>query len=141
MAKSSYKRITIDGNKFSDITTFYDEMEKLFTKNLDWKVAHNLDAFNDILYGGFGKFTSMDMVKIQWKNAFKSKEELGIEATKEWHRQKINFIKDGRSLLYNLPHFEHLLSELENNRGETFFEMVVSIIRDHNRIQLDLDDE
>ena len=34
---------------------FYDEVEQVFTCGLDWKIGRNLDAFNDILRGGFGR--------------------------------------------------------------------------------------
>ena len=45
---------TIDGRRFSNMAGFYDEVEQVFTCGLDWKIGRNLDAFNDILRGGFG---------------------------------------------------------------------------------------
>ncbi|MBO4749222.1 MAG: barstar family protein, partial [Lachnospiraceae bacterium] len=48
------KEITIDGNRFSDIEGFYTEIDRLLTRDLDWKTGHNLNAFNDLLRGGFG---------------------------------------------------------------------------------------
>ena len=46
---------TIDGRRFSNLAGFYDEVERVFTCGLDWKIGRNLDAFNDILRGGFGR--------------------------------------------------------------------------------------
>ena len=46
---------TIDGRRFSNMAGFYDEVEQVFTCGLDWKIGRNLDAFNDILRGGFGR--------------------------------------------------------------------------------------
>ena len=46
---------TIDGRRFSNMAGFYDEVERVFTCGLDWKIGRNLDAFNDILRGGFGR--------------------------------------------------------------------------------------
>ena len=36
--------ITINGDNFSDLETFYDEIDNVLTKNLDWKTGHNLNA-------------------------------------------------------------------------------------------------
>lgn len=41
----------IDGDDFSDLETFYVEVDKVLTLGLDIKTGHNLDAFNDILGG------------------------------------------------------------------------------------------
>ena len=46
------KTFLLDGNNFSDMEGFYDEIDKLLTKNLQWKTGHNLNAFNDLLRGG-----------------------------------------------------------------------------------------
>ena len=45
---------TIDGRRFSNMAGFYDEVERVFTFGLDRKIGRNLNAFNDILRGGFG---------------------------------------------------------------------------------------
>ena len=48
------QKITSDGRRFSNMAGFYDEVERVFTSGLDWKIGRNLNAFNDILRGGFG---------------------------------------------------------------------------------------
>ena len=45
---------TIYGRRFSNMAGFYNEVERVFTSGLDWKIGRNLNAFNDILRGGFG---------------------------------------------------------------------------------------
>lgn len=65
--------IIIEGNNFSDIESFYDEIDSVLTKNLVWKTGHNLNAFNDLLYGGFGVFEFEDEIILIWKNFAKSK--------------------------------------------------------------------
>ncbi len=50
------KSFTIDGQKFVDLIGFYNEIESNLTKDLDWTVGGNFDAFNDVLRGGFGTF-------------------------------------------------------------------------------------
>ena len=51
---------------------------KLLTKDLKWKTGHNLDAFNDLLRGGFEVFDN-EPIKIKWINYKKSKKDLGNE--------------------------------------------------------------
>jgi len=42
----------IDGQRFSTLEDFYTEVSRVVIPGADW--GHNLDAFNDILRGGFG---------------------------------------------------------------------------------------
>lgn len=73
------KTFILDGNNFADIENFYNEIDKLLTKNLKWKTGHNLDAFNDLLRGGFGVHEYNEPIIIRWINFDKSKENLGNE--------------------------------------------------------------
>ena len=66
-------KYTIDGNSFSDEKGFYDEIERKLTNGLDWKIGRNLDAFNDVLWGGFGKFEYEEKIILNWKNIERSK--------------------------------------------------------------------
>lgn len=71
------KILTIDGNNFSDLNGFYNEIDKILTKDLDWKTGHNLDAYNDLLRGGFGVHEYGEPIVLRWLNYEKSKRELG----------------------------------------------------------------
>lgn len=73
--------IIINGDNVSDIESFYYEIDRVLTKNLDWKTGHNLNAFNDLLRGGFGVFEYEVPVKIIWTNFTRSREALGNETT------------------------------------------------------------
>jgi len=66
----------IDGAKFSSEKNFYNYIEKLFTEGLNWKIGRNLNAFNDILSGGFGKHECDESITVIWKNMSKSRENL-----------------------------------------------------------------
>ena len=70
------KTIEINGNNFSNLDEFYNEVEQKMTKNLDWKIGRNLDAFNDILNGGFGIHKVDEIYELKWLNSQKSKSEL-----------------------------------------------------------------
>ena len=73
------KVLTIDGNHFSDLEGFYDEIDKILTKGLDWKTGHGLDAYNDLLRGGFGVHEYGEPIVLKWLNYEKSKRELGTD--------------------------------------------------------------
>ncbi len=75
----SKQTLTINGHNFSDLETFYDEMDNVLTKDLDWKTGHNLNAFNDLLRGGFGVHEYEQPIKIVWVNFALSKSALGQE--------------------------------------------------------------
>ena len=73
------KTFILDGNNFSDMEGFYREIDKLLTKNLQWKTGHNLNAFNDLLCGGFNVHEYNEPITIRWINYGKSKKDLGDE--------------------------------------------------------------
>jgi RNAse (barnase) inhibitor barstar len=63
----------IDGTRFSTVEEFYDEISRVLIPDVEW--GHNLDAFNDILRGGFG--TPEEGFVLKWKNSALSRERLG----------------------------------------------------------------
>ena len=73
--------IIINGNNFSDLQTFHDEIDRVLTKNLNWETGHNLNAFNDLLRGGFGVYEYEESVNIVWTNFKNSEASLGKELT------------------------------------------------------------
>ena len=75
------KQLEIDGNSFSDLAGFYDEVERKLTKDLDFKIGRNLDAFNDVLSGGFCVHDVNEEIVLRWKNSEKSKSDLGFDET------------------------------------------------------------
>lgn len=73
------KEFVIDGNSFDSLNGFYDEVEAVFTSKLNWKIGRNLDAFNDILRGGFGRHEDNEPILIRWINYRKSELDLGTK--------------------------------------------------------------
>lgn len=67
----------LDGNAFSDLEGFYQEMDRLLTHDLTWKTGHNINALHDLLYGGFGVHECSEPITIRWVNYAKSKKDLG----------------------------------------------------------------
>lgn len=70
MAKAVYE---IDGRDFTTLEEFYEVVSRVLIPSAQW--GHNLDAFNDILRGGFG--TPDGGFVLRWVNAAVSREQLG----------------------------------------------------------------
>ncbi len=70
MAKEIYE---IDGGDFRDLQEFYDVISRVLIPGVDW--GRNLNAFNDILRGGFG--TPDVGFVLRWKNSSVSRKRLG----------------------------------------------------------------
>jgi len=112
----------INGRHFSDLEGFYREVSHLLMKDEDWQVG-TLDGFNDILYGFQGE--------IIWKEAQKSKEDLGFHLTKEFYEHKIRLGKT-----FNVALIRQKRDELMAGKGQTLFEILVEIIQSHQKITL-----
>lgn len=67
----------IDGKLMTDKDAFYDEVKKQMTDASDFKMGHNLDAFSDVLGGGFGKHAPGEGFCILWRDFRFSLESLG----------------------------------------------------------------
>jgi len=70
------QEIVIDADRFTDFATFSDYFSQVALGG-QYQWSGNLDAFNDILRGGFG--TPEGGFVIVWRNHRKSREELGTK--------------------------------------------------------------
>jgi RNAse (barnase) inhibitor barstar len=75
------KTILLDANRFSTLASFYQEVENACTKDLGWSIGRNLDAFNDVLWGGFGVHDYEEPVQLIWLHSDKSRRDLGWAET------------------------------------------------------------
>lgn len=120
--KNNRKPAVISGSRFSDLSGFYEEVSDVLMNDEDWKVG-TLDGFDDILYGFEGE--------IIWKEAEKSKEDLGFEATNVFYKNKI---KQGKP--FNIELIQQKLDDLIEGNGQTLFEILVEILESHKHITL-----
>lgn len=67
----------IDGADFTNLEGFYEQVGRVLIPGVSWGM--NLDAFNDILRGGFG--TPDDGFTLCWKNSDLSRVSLGYPET------------------------------------------------------------
>ena len=42
--------VVINGSRITSEKSFYNEIEKVLTNGLNWKIGRNLDAFNDVFF-------------------------------------------------------------------------------------------
>jgi RNAse (barnase) inhibitor barstar len=127
------KKITINGRNINDIASFYDEVNRVFMECENWKIGESLDAFNDLLYGGFGAITGNEQVEFIWTEATISKDALGYEATRAYYIVKLQ-----PDSPFNKVHFIDKLNELDQGKGQTYFDILVEIIAGHSNIILNL---
>jgi RNAse (barnase) inhibitor barstar len=128
------KVFALDGNKFETLEGFYDEVERVLTKDLDWKIGRNLDAFNDVLYGGFGAFECEEPIDIVWKHSTKSKSDLGYPETIKWLERKLKQCHPS-----SIPSVKEELARANKDEGQTLFDIIIEIAKEHEHINLTLE--
>ena len=119
MNKRSYE---IDDSRFSTLEGFFEEISSVLIPGADW--GKNLDAFNDILRGGFGSPGGGFILK--WKNSNLSRERLGYAET-------VRQLECRLQRCHPSSH-KHVSGELERAKsgiGPTVFEWLIEIIQTH----------
>ena len=121
MIKSVYE---IDGQRFDDLDGFFREFGSRVIPRSTW--GENLDAFNDVLRGGFG--TPEEGFILVWRNSDISRSRLGHQAM----ARKI----EERLTRYRSPAAEAELAAARRGEGETLFGLLVEIIQGHPDVEL-----
>jgi hypothetical protein len=120
-AEEALPVLEIDGSRFDDLTGFAREFSRL----LDDHVWHgNLDAFNDILRGGFG--TPGQGFVLRWAHSDASRRALGWDATVEWLEKNLLTCHPS-----NRPRVEAELAAARRGEGTPLFDWIVEIVRIH----------
>ncbi len=114
--------LLIDGSRFDDFAGF----TRVFSALLDdytWRGG--LDAFNDILHGGFGT-PEGDWV-LRWLDSERSRVALGYPATVKRLEEMLPRVHPT-----NRASVEQWLASARREEGQTLFDEIVEIIRDHS---------
>jgi len=119
---TSKRVFEIDGADFDSLEGFYDVISETLIPNANW--GRNLDAFNDILRGGFG--TPDEGFVLRWKNSSISQQRLGYAETVRQLQLRLN-----RCHPSNRQHVREQLTYAETQRGGTVFDWLVDIIQVH----------
>lgn len=111
----------LDGTSFDDLAGFFTAITRTLGVT-GW--GRNLDAFNDILRGGFG--TPEGGFILRWANSAISAHRLGWPET-------ISFIESMLTTCHpaNFPTVEADLAAAQRGQGQTLFDIITSIIRAH----------
>jgi hypothetical protein len=113
--------LIIEGANFSDFDGFGREVSRLLC---DYTWRENLDAFNDVLRGGFG--TPENGWVLRWRNSELSRAALGYEATAQRLEHLLLTCHPS-----NRAYIELRLGSARRGEGQTLFDEIVEIIRDH----------
>jgi hypothetical protein len=119
MAKAVYE---IDGRDFSTLEGFYEVVSWVLIPGAAW--GNNLDAFNDILRGGFG--TPEGGFILRWKNAAVSRKHLGYPETVRQLERRLT-----RCHPSNRRSVGEDLERARQGVGPTVFDWLIEIIQVH----------
>ena len=125
------KNIILEGKNINNIETFYEEVNRVFMSQENWKIAQSLDAFNDMLYGSFGEIKGKEKIQLIWKDIEQNQKSLGFQTTLEFYQNKLKSPE-----IFNHKFVLSKINELHNDVGFTFFEIVLEIIANHDNIML-----
>lgn len=115
------KVYTIDGEKFSTLEEFYKHFGEVV---LSGYTCPNLNAFNDVLRGGFT--TPEDGFVIRWLHSEISRERLGYAETIKWLGR---IIKSAHPSGHDK--IRTSIKDAKEEHGPTLFDKIVEIILDH----------
>jgi RNAse (barnase) inhibitor barstar len=118
---ASLPEFVLDGASIDDLADFFAAITRTLMLT-PW--GTNLDAFNDILRGGFG--TPESGFVLRWTGAEVSAERLGWPETIRFLEKKLTTCHPT-----NVPSVRADLEAARRRQGLTLFDMVVSIIRAH----------
>ena len=116
------REYVIDGAGFSTLEQFYVEIGRVLIPGVGW--GENLNAFNDILRGGFG--TPREGFTLRWRNSDMSRRSLGYsETVRQLQAVQKQCHPDSRA------HVQLELNLAMEQVGPTVFDWLVEIIADH----------
>jgi RNAse (barnase) inhibitor barstar len=115
-------RLELDGLRITTLEQFYDEVSRALIPNVFW--GRNLDAFNDILRGGFG--TPDEGFDLVWQNHAAAREHLGHRETARQLELRLT-----RCHPLNRKHVAEDLARARTGEGPTVFDWLIEIIREH----------
>jgi len=111
----------LDGTSFDDLAGFFSAITRTLSLT---RWGRNLDAFNDILRGGFG--TPQSGFTLRWASSAVSAQRLGWPETIRYTENKLTTCHPA-----NIPRVQADLAAARRGEGQTLFDIITSIIRAH----------
>jgi len=116
-------RLIIDGAAFDTLEGFLGHFSEVASLE-GVRLSHSLDAFNDVLRGGFG--TPEGGFILEWRNHARSRRCLGHPETVRWLESMLESCHPNHS-----PDVLSRLDAARSFEGPTVFDFLVQIIADH----------
>src|ERR1700679_2893122 len=133
MANSNSKSVcVVDGSQFSTLVEAAAEFTRALGLTTPWN--GNLDAFNDFLRGGFGTPHQGQGFVLVWLHSEVSRQRLGYGETLRWLEENVQYCHPS-----NIAEIQSRIVGARRYEGETLFDTLVSIIRDHEDVELRLE--
>jgi len=114
--------ITINGAEFADLVGFFEHFGHRALLGAAW--GHNLDAFNDVLRGGFG--TPEGGFVLIWQHHALSRQRLGHPET-AYQLQRTLATCDS----HNRASVQRDIAQALSKKGSTVYDWLLEIIREH----------
>ncbi|MEI8212982.1 MAG: barstar family protein [Planctomycetota bacterium] len=114
--------IEIDGLSFDSLAGFFDVFDTVVLGVTNF--GQNLDAFNDVLRGGFGSPDGGFVLR--WRNSKVSRDRLGYDETIRFLERKITTCHPS-----NVVSVLGDLKLARSGEGETLFDIICGIIQNH----------
>jgi hypothetical protein len=112
----------IDGRRTSSLEAFFEEFSSVALNGARW--GFNLDAFNDVLRGGFG--TPDEGFVLRWAHSEVARQSLGYAETARQLELRLQ-----QCHIDNRPQVRMDLSNAENGVGPTVFDWLLEILAVH----------
>lgn len=113
--------LVLDGASFDDLAGFFAAVSQTLGA-VGW--GRNLDAFNDILRGGFG--TPEEGFVLRWAHSDLSAQRLGWPETIRYIEKKLTTCHPD-----NVSHVDADLQAARRGEGQTLFDIIIEIIAVH----------
>lgn len=120
----------LEGERISDIASFYDEMNRVFMAGESWVLGESLDALDDLLYGGYGALHGAGPARVVWANSDSARRALGREATIAYYAAKLD-----RPDVFDVDRARSAITELEAGGGRTYADLVLEVFAGHPEIE------
>jgi RNAse (barnase) inhibitor barstar len=114
--------IEIDGSRFDSLSGFWNEISTRIIPGAAW--GRNLNAFNDILRGGFG--TPEGGFRLRWVNFERSKKVLGYPETIQSLERQVQECDP-----VNVDFIKEALEKARRGEGPTLADTIIAIIKIH----------
>ena len=114
--------VTIDGGGFADLQGFFDQFQQGALLEAAW--GRSLDAFNDVLRGGFG--TQTGGFVLLWRHHALSRHRLGQAETARQLRRMLATCDP-----HNRASVRRDIAQALSHKGSTVYDWLLDIIHEH----------